>query len=80
MCSGIFPHILVQPADDVDIGALFKLHLFNALADSTECLDRQIDPTVIIIGTSVIHLLANTEPDAVSLFRELQCWCAVISF
>ena len=75
---GIFPHILVQPAKNVDKRALLQLHFFDALRGLPECLYRQVDPALVVFGPGVIDFLADPEPNP--FLREPKCRCAVIPF
>ena len=70
----IFPHILVITTGQRDERTFLETHLTNAIHQSCiEALNRQIDPTMIVIGTGIVDLLAHTEADEITLFRELDC-------
>lgn len=62
-----FHGLLVVTADDVDIHAFFQLHLFDALADTAEGFDVEVDPAAVVLTTLVINRLPDPKTDAGSV-------------
>ena len=68
----IFPYILIIATGQRNERTFLETHLANAIHQRCiEALDRQIDPAVIVFCTGIVDLLAHTEADEITLFREL---------
>ena len=76
----ILPDVLVISAGQGHDGAFLELHPADALAEGTERLNADIDPSVVLFCSGVVNLGTNTEPNEISLIRELQSRCVVGTF
>lgn len=64
--------LLIVTADDVDNGALFELHLLDALTDRAGGLCIQIDPAAVILKAAVEDHFADPESDNRAVLRVIK--------
>ncbi len=76
----IFPGVLVVTTGQVDARSFLQIHLADPITEAAKSFDAQVDPSVILVCTGIVHLRPDPEANEVALIGKLQCGCVVGAF
>ena len=77
----VFPDILVISAAQADKGTFLQAHFADAFNECRiEALDGDVDPSVVILSTGIVDLLAYTEAHEITLLRKLEGRGVLVAF